>query len=266
MRTQMSSFFSSLFCSLQAGGGEHARPPVHPLQPKEQRVPGSLHRAGPAASSAERCEDGRGWSPTGPASLPTLHLSLTAAGFSLLRAVQWALTFVIAVSATVALWFWWDSRVIGELAAQRERATERAQETNRQFAQQASQAGMDLSEVRAKELGHQVAFVNRLTEQRAFSWTRFLSDLEEAVPPHISISSVALDFKETVITLNGTALTLKDLTAMVNKLDNHAAFRNVVLSQHRFLEPAARGESNASGKDEARTVEFTMTVTYRPQS
>jgi hypothetical protein len=240
---------SSLFSRLQAGGGEPARPPVHlllwPIARKsnghpEQRVPGSL-------------------------SLPTLHLSLTATGFSLLRAVQWALTFVIAVSATVALWFWWESRTIGELAAQRERATERAQETNRQFAQQASQAGRDLSEVRAKELGQQVAFVNRLTEQRAFSWTRFLSDLEEAVPPHISISSVALDFKETVITLNGTALTLKDLTAMVNKLDNHPAFRNVILSQHRFVEPAGRAESKAPGKDEPRTVEFTMTVTYRPQ-
>ena len=235
-----SLFASSLFSSLQAGGGEHTRPPVHPLQLKEQRVPGSL-------------------------SLPILQLSLTATGFSLLRALQWSLTFVIAASATVALWFWWDSRVIAELAAQREHATERAQETNRQFVQQASQAGMDLSDARANELGHQVAFVNRLTEQRAFSWTRFLSDLEEAVPPHISISSVALDFKEIVITLNGTALTLKDLTTLVNKLENHPAFRNVVLSQHRFQEQAGRGESNAPGKDEARTVEFTMTVTYRPQ-
>ena len=234
-------FFSSLFSPPSAGGGAPgARPPVHPLQPNEQRVPGSL-------------------------SFPTLHLSLTAAGFSLLRAVQWGLTFVIAGSATVALWFWWDSRVIAELAAQREHATERAQETNRQFVQQASQAGMDLSEARANELGHQVAFVNRLTEQRAFSWTRFLSDLEEAVPPHISISSVALDFKEIVITLNGTALTLKDLTTLVNKLENHPAFRNVVLSQHRIQEQAGRGESNTPGKDEARTVEFTMTVTYRPQ-
>ena len=243
MRTPWRSFFSSLFSSLQAGGGGQARPPVHPLQPREQRVPGSL-----------------------PATLPTLHLSLTASGFLLLRVVQWGLTFAIAGSATVALWFWWDSRVIDELAAQRERATGRAQETNRQFDQQAAQAGMDLSEARAKELGHQVAFVNRLTEQRAFSWTRFLSDLEDAVSPHISISSVGLDFKDTVITLNGTALTLKDLTTMVNKLDNHPAFRNVVLSQHRFLEPSARGESSTPGKDETRTVEFTMTVTYRPHS
>ncbi|OLC82098.1 MAG: hypothetical protein AUI96_00210 [Nitrospirae bacterium 13_1_40CM_3_62_11] len=103
-----SLFASSLFSSLQAGGGEHTRPPVHPLQLKEQRVPGSL-------------------------SLPILQLSLTATGFSLLRALQWSLTFVIAASATVALWFWWDSHVIAQLAAQREHATERAQETNRQF-------------------------------------------------------------------------------------------------------------------------------------
>lgn len=214
----------------------------------------------------KKSEDGRAGSPTGPALLPTLHLSLTASGFSLLRAAQWGLTLIIAASATTVLWFWWETWMIDDLAAQREQATERVRETNRQFTLQAAQTGMDLSEARANELGRQVAFVNRLTEQRAFSWTQFLSDLEEAVPPHISISSVALDFKENVITLSGAALTLKDLATLVNKLETHAAFRNVVLSQHRFLEPTGKGESNASGKDEARTVEFTMTVTYRPRT
>src|SRR2546428_13913878 len=102
-------FVSSLFSPPSAGVcAPGARPPVHPLQPNEQRVPGSL-------------------------SFPTLHLSLTAAGFSLLRAVQWGLTFVIAGSATVALWFWWDSRVIAVLAAQREHATDRDHESNHQF-------------------------------------------------------------------------------------------------------------------------------------
>jgi len=198
--------------------------------------------------------------------LPTLRLSLTASGFSLLRVVQWGLALVIAASATAALWLLWETRMTDGLAAQREQATERVRETNRQFAQQAAQTGMDLSEARATELGRQVAFVNRLTEQRAFSWTQFLSDLEEAVPPRISISSVALDFKENVITLNGAALTLKDLTTLVNKLETHPAFRNVVLSQHRFLEQAGRVESSVVGKDEARPVDFTMTVTYRPRS
>src|SRR5207247_6181914 len=132
-------FFSSLFSPPSAGGGAPgARPPVHPLQPNEQRVPGSL-------------------------SFPTLQLSLTATGFSLLRALQWGLTFVIAGSATVALWFWWDSRVIAELAAQREHATERAQEPNRQFGQQASPGGMSVSETRADATGHPVGLVERLT-------------------------------------------------------------------------------------------------------
>src|SRR2546430_12405394 len=86
-----SLFASSLFSSLQAGGGEHTRPPVHPLQLKEQRVPRSL-------------------------SLPIPQLSLTATGFSLLRALQLSLTFVISASATVALCVWWDSHTISKCA------------------------------------------------------------------------------------------------------------------------------------------------------
>src|SRR5574341_1580519 len=140
-----------------------------------------------------RTSDGEPTGPGSPPILPSLHLSLTASGFSLLRVVQWGLSLVIAVSATAALWFWWESRTTDGLADQREQATERVRETNRQFAQQAAQTGMDVSEARGTELGRQVAFVNRVTEQRGFSWTQFLSDLEEAVPLRISISTVALD-------------------------------------------------------------------------
>ncbi len=201
---------------------------------------------------------------TPPAYLPRLHVPLTAIGFSLVRVVQWVLTLVIAASVTVAAWFGWDSRMIAEQAGQYERAAERVQDMNRQFAKHATLAGINLSEERAKALGQKVVFTNQLIEQRTFSWTRFLSDLENAVPPRISISSVALNFKDAVITLNGSALTLKDLTTLVNGLENHAAFRNVVLSQHRIQEPAARDGSQTLGHEGTRTVEFTMTVTYRP--
>ncbi len=201
---------------------------------------------------------------TSPTHLPRLHVPLTATGFGLMPALQWSLTLVIAVSVTVTAWFWWDSRMLAEQAGQYARAAERVQDMNRQFAKQATLAGINLSEERAKALGQKVAFTNRLIEQRTFSWTRFLSDLEDAIPPRISISSVALNFKDAVITLNGSTLTLKDLTTLVNRLENHAAFRNVVLSQHRIQEPAARDGSQTLGHEGTRTLEFTMTVTYRP--
>ncbi len=193
--------------------------------------------------------------------LPRLSVSLAGRGFELLRAAQWAMALVIVGSLGSAAWMWWDSRAIVEAAAKYEQAAERVRETSRQFLTQASRAGLDLSDGRIKALGREVAFANQLLEKRAFSWTRFLSELEEAVPPHVAISSVVLSFKDSIITLNGTALTLKDVTTLVNNLENHPDFHDVVLSQHRSKES---GDGKISGQDTSGMVEFTLTVMYRP--
>lgn len=209
---------------------------------------------------------------TGVAPIPVdplrLHLSLGAKGFGLIRLAQWALAVTVVGSIGSAVWLWWDSRFLLDEAAQYEVAAERVRGTTGEFVKQATQAGFDLSEARVKVLTREVAFANQLLEKRTFSWTRFLSHLEEAVPPRVSISAVQLNYKDSIITLNGTALTLKDLTALVNGLEEHAAFRNVVLSQHRFQEARTAGGQagveKVHGGEGARTVEFTMTVTYRP--
>ncbi|MER3422042.1 MAG: hypothetical protein C4293_01215, partial [Nitrospiraceae bacterium] len=157
------------------------------------------------------------------------------------------------------------SRRLESQAGQHEEAAQRVEALTRKFVDQAKRAGIDLTEDRKTRLSQEVAFANRLLEQQAFSWTRFLGDLEEAVPPHVSIRSVALNFKDSVITLNGEALTLKDVTELVNGLENHSAFRNVVLSQHRVKERTA-GQSMSDLLGEQGTVEFLLTVVYRSTS
>lgn len=193
--------------------------------------------------------------------LPTLHRSLAAHGLDVVRLVQWSLAVVVTGSVVVAGWLCWDSLALDEQAAQYETTAVRTQEANRQFAQESLRAGFDLSETRRKALAQEVSFSRRVAEQHAFSWTQFLSDLEETVPSHVSLNSVALAPKEAVISLNGSALTLADVTAFVNALENHRAFRNVVLSQHRVQEPSRDSEHQAPFRP---TVEFTLTVTYRP--
>ncbi len=192
--------------------------------------------------------------------LPRLSVSLAGQGFGWLRTAQWAMTLVIVGSLGAAAWMWWNSRDIVEAAVKYEQAADRVHETSRQFLTQASRAGLDLSDGRLKTLSREVDFANQLLEKRAFSWTRFLSELEDGVPPHISISSVTLSFKDSTITLNGTALTLKDVTALVDNLENHPAFHDVVLSQHRFKES---GDGKIPGQVPFGTVEFTLTVMYR---
>ncbi|MGH7234900.1 MAG: PilN domain-containing protein [Nitrospiraceae bacterium] len=193
------------------------------------------------------------------AALPRLNLSLAPQWFRLFRAAQWTLALLLAGSLSLAAWSWWHSRSFEADAAQYEVAAERVEEMNRHFIKEAARAGVNLSDERLKALPREVAFTNQLLEQRAFSWTRFLNDLEETVPPSVSIGSVTVNFKDSLIALNGTARSLKDLTGLVNGLESHAAFRNVVLSQHTFRE--TEGPRDGRGM-----LEFTLTVTYRPAS
>lgn len=193
--------------------------------------------------------------------VPILQLGLTADGLPVVRAAQWGLACVIAGSVAAAGWLWWDSRALDEQAAVYETAARRVQGATSQFVQESLQAGVDLSEKRLKAMTQEVAFSDQLLKQRAFSWTRFLSDLEEAVPPRISIASVTLGGTDHTITLSGSALALKDVTALVNSLERHPSFRNVVLSHHRVQEPTGTDEEK---KKMRPTVEFMMTAAYRP--
>lgn len=198
-------------------------------------------------------------------SLPSLDLALAAKGFDVLRAVQWSMAMVVAGALVSAAWFWLNSRSFEAEAARYEQAKERVQEITRQFVEQAGLAGINVSETRLKALPREVTFANQLLEKRAFSWTRFLSDLEEAVPPHISISSVTLNFKDSTITLSGAALSLKDLTALVGTLETHPAFKEVVLSQHRLQEDDPAAGSKLT-REKLRTIDFSLSVAYRPPS
>jgi hypothetical protein len=193
--------------------------------------------------------------------IPRLHLSLTAPGFQFLAGAQWIMLLTIAGSIVTAAWLGLQAYDLGNQAAGYEQATKRVQDLNRHFVKLAAQAGHDLSDKRIEELTREVSFANHLLEKGAFSWTRFLSDLEDAIAPRISFTSVMLNFKDSVIKLNGNALTLKDLTAQIDRLEGHPAFRNVVLSQHRIEE--LHGPATDDTKP-LQTVSFTMTVVYRP--
>lgn len=196
-----------------------------------------------------------------PVHVPTLHRSFAAHGLAVVRLIQWSLAAVVTGSVVVTGWMWWDSRMLEEQAVQYETVAVRIQEANRQFVQESLRAGFDLSETRRKALAQEVSFARRVAEQHAFSWTQFLNALEETVPAHVSLNSVTLAPKEAVISLNGSARMFADVMAFVNALENHRAFRNVVLSQHRVQEPSKDKEQQARSRP---TIEFTLTVTYRP--
>ncbi len=147
----------------------------------------------------------------------------------------------------------WDllqAKAIEPRIAEAERAVARVRDQDSRLRLQAQADGLDLSDAALQRLPQEVAFANQVITKRVFSWTRFLTDLEEAVPPRVAIQSIRLDFKDSAIALGGSALTLKDLTALIIGLEDHRAFAQAVLVQHRV-------------KDNG-LVEFGLTVRYTP--
>lgn len=98
---------------------------------------------------------------------------------------------------------------------------------------EARHEGIDLSEEALKKLPFEVELANQLLEKGAFSWTKFLAELEQAIPARLALSSVRLDKAGTMVRLTGTAISLEDITAFTVGLQNHAIFRDPILAQHR---------------------------------
>jgi len=192
--------------------------------------------------------------------LPRLGLIFTASGVQVLWGVQWLLVMITSGSIAWSVWVWHDGQWLTEEAAQYEAAGRRVQEQNRQFAAEATRAGLDVSPGQRNTIARQTSFMTHVQKSRSLSWSRLLTDLEETVPPHISLSSVALNVANSTIALKGAALTLKDLTKFVDLLEAHHAFSQVILSEHRM----AQAEQGPSAHDALRPLEFAMTVHYRP--
>ncbi len=118
-----------------------------------------------------------------------------------------------------------------------------------QLLAEAQREGLDLSGPSLQQLPIEVSLANQLLTKRHFSWTQFLSALETAIPPHVSIQSIRLDPGSAVVHMTGLAVTVEDVTALTVTLQDHAVFRDPVLGQHRV------------GQD--GLVEFDLTLHYR---
>jgi Tfp pilus assembly protein PilN len=126
---------------------------------------------------------------------------------------------------------------------------ERVRQQDDQLVAEARQEGIDLSEAVLQRLPGEVELANQLLEKRTFSWTKFLSGLEQAIPPQIALTSIRLDSGGTTVHLTGSALSLEDITAFTIGLQDHPSFMDPVLAQHR---------AGTNGQ-----VEFDVTLRYR---
>lgn len=140
-----------------------------------------------------------------------------------------------ALCILTCLWIAWTvARAGNRLAELREMETrlDQIREQDRQLVAGARQEGIDLSAQSLQALPSEVSLANELLAKRSFSWTQFLSALEEAIPQRVSIKSVRLDSVGGTVHLTGAAVTVEDITALTVKLQDHPVFQDPVLGQH----------------------------------
>jgi len=132
-------------------------------------------------------------------------------------------------------------------AVQAER--DHARQQDEQLLAEARAEGIDLSEAALQRLPFAVNLANELLEKRTFSWTKFLSGLEQAIPQRLALTSIRLDPGGSLVHLTGSAMSLEDVTAFTVGLQDHPRFKDPVLAQHRV---------GTNG-----LVEFDVTLRYR---
>ncbi|MCI0526201.1 MAG: PilN domain-containing protein [Nitrospira sp.] len=124
-------------------------------------------------------------------------------------------------------------------------------ESQRSLERELSAKGIDASDVGVKAFGGKVVELNELISHKVFSWTLLLNQLESAIPNNISVTRLQPKFPAGAITLSGKAISLKDLTRLIIKLEDSQNFAEV------FLKDQAT--------DKEGFVEFTIEFKYRSQ-
>lgn len=183
---------------------------------------------------------------------PPFHINLGTERRPFLAPLRAGLILLSIIFTGLIAWELQQVDAIHEQAASVEQSLMRVREQDERLVAQAKTDALDLSEARLQKLPHDVAFANQLIAKRAFSWTHFLDDLEAAVPSGVAIHNIRLDVKNSSIAMGGSARSLKHLTSLIISLEDHPAFQDAILGQHRTLESGF--------------VDFTLTVRYKRPS
>jgi Tfp pilus assembly protein PilN len=149
-------------------------------------------------------------------------------------------------------WDIWSSMLVWQELQSIQEALEQVQERDRAVLNEAQQQGIELSEAALQVLPKEIEFANQLIEKRGFSWTRFLTELEQAIPPRIAVNSIRLEPTSETILLTGAARSLEDVTTLTVAFQDHPRFKDPVLGQHR---DAGNG-----------VVEFDLSIHYRSRN
>ncbi|MFZ5861711.1 MAG: PilN domain-containing protein [Nitrospirota bacterium] len=153
------------------------------------------------------------------------------------RVIAAALYAFALVGLGLAGGMWWWGGEIREEAAGLEDNVERVRRQTSRVRDELRKAGFSPDDPAAvQRLIKQVGGLNLILDAKSFSWTALLNDLEAVVPRNVSVNSIRPDLKTKKVTLDGVALTLQDVTALMTALQTSGRFDDVFLQQQRATE------------------------------
>jgi Tfp pilus assembly protein PilN len=115
----------------------------------------------------------------------------------------------------------------------------------RELQEEIGKMGRRVSDDAMKAMQSEIQLINQLLRQKSFSWTAFLSDLEERVPAKLSVARIQPDFNTGQVLLGGAAPSLKEVTEFVGRLQQDP-FEGAFLMQQEELDQDGKKEVNFS--------------------
>lgn len=200
-----------------------------------------------------------------------LHQEFAASEITMIRWMQRGMIVLSLGALSLSAWWVKGSQAVEQAAIAHEKAAARTEGLTKAFAARMQEEGLTFTPDQVATVREEVMFANQLTEKRAFSWTRLLSDLEDAVPPHVSLGSIKVDFQESTVHMEGVADRLQDLNRFVQTLQVHRGFHHAILAKHEVhretsVRTVARNDSVTEDADGRAThhIEFSLAAQYRP--
>ena len=199
-----------------------------------------------------------------------LHREFAPPDVHLVQWIQRVLVLSSAMAVATAGWWSWNSGSVEELAVGFEQAKIRTESMASAFNATMQRDQLAFSQEQVARIREEVAFANQLSDKRTFSWTKLLSDLEETLPPRVSLSSIKLNDQESIIVMEGVAGQLQDLNEFIQHLQAHRAFNQAVLDKHELRQDSSSGKTSDAWRDDGagqsrhQYLEFRLAVRYRP--
>lgn len=167
-----------------------------------------------------------------------LRTNLATRPFYNVRAVRLALGALVAVVVVVSVF---NTVQIVRLTAAHRVLGARAVEAEAEAARLRSEAAQIRSRIDAKELETVAAAAreaNAVIDQRVFSWTELLAQLEATLPDDVRLNAIAprLDNGRFIVGLRVQARRVEDVEAFIEALESTGSFRDVLETEEQPLE------------------------------